>query len=670
VLATLDYEETTARGVDPCAITFSDLLDRLAEDEGWTKQTKANARSDAAAFCRDCGLSLTDPAYRALDDQCFTTRLSAATDKLASRKKTNPRATDNMRWAANAMKRAYDSLVVDAGLPLDFVDALDHLMKTRGYPTQASLAHAIIDRGLDSRTAYEIGNQLHRWLHRKNHPNNSAAERFIRVLEAFFNLPAGVLVSRSYRPRPKLLFQANPDGVDYRKAHAARCGQRYRLKALPPQFEDVWNRIKHWRSSQRVLINGHRVKQDSYWSSAGTESKNRNLLLAYLGYLTLPKLNKPAWEATTQDLQMAGQGIPEEEITLRDWFSPVHLWGFADFNRSRTHNNRYTATAEGLVGLVNSFVSVEASFFKNHHEFAPEFGLSSSVSRDEWVNFVEENLHKPVLGVSKQLREHFEDYEYAASRSPDEPLKKIFLDKKPLWYFYAMIDQMRRDLPPRTHEERRATALRDIALFQMCLEQPLRHKNIVGLTIGRELTRDDATGLWHLHVSKAQLKNWRSPHADNIDWTFSLRTSKDIDAYMTERRHLHGAGDTNIFLLRSKTGIHRRTRVDAATEVERYGLNVYYVIRRRLLTYFGEGMGSNVFRHVVATAILKDDPERVATAAAVLNNSKKMIEDTYGHLTRKDKLRGYESWRDSNDLEWSLTKGRRPRARAVGRGAE
>jgi hypothetical protein len=73
---------------------------------------------------------------------------------------------------------------------------------------------------------------------------------------------------------------------------------------------------------------------------------------------------------------------------------------------------------------------------------------------------------------------------------------------------------------------------------------------------------------------------------------------------------------------------------------------IWWALSKRLKNYFGVGVGTNVFRHITATSILKDAPGDFESASSVLNNGPDTINENYKHLTQADGLRRADAWRE------------------------
>lgn len=474
---------------------------------------------------------------------------------------------------------------------------------------------------------------------------------FVRQLEQVFKVEEDTLCRRAF-PGTDLIIVANDQPIKYREHQRRRIEAEYALAKLPPQFVPVWERIVDWRKTQIVTIapGVRRDQKKAHWTSEATVSRYEYLLLQYFGFLTLPappkdrktKLPVPLFKLTEEKRWMTGKGMKMKALTLAHWVDVDLLWAFIEFQRERVHDKKYTDSHIGLPILLNSFLNHDYSFIRANPDLAPLMG-QPAMSRAQWDAYIE-----PLAAAMVKLKfdvKRLLDANDESSRSADEPLKKIFDDDDPMQYFFELIDRMTKKIPAKRQAHTRAIWVRDLAMFRMNVEVPLRKKNWRSLIVGRHLNRNDQTGLWHVFVPKRELKNHHSKHAKNISRIYSPETSTVMDQYWNEeRKGLYKPDASSLFFLRGKVGQHTKLPPDETDPSLLYGVDPFVPVKHRLEQFFGVGLGPNVFRHLLATAYLKDDPAAEKEAAAILNNSVSMIQDNYDHLTQHDLLRNTYSW--------------------------
>jgi hypothetical protein len=651
-------------GVDTATITHQDLIEIVIRERAWAPkgQSARNFRSGIGIWCRQNRRIVSDPARLTLDDR-FEERLSRVIDALKPSASKGRHSSRNVQWAAVDLKRLFDIARVHGNLPSDFVAALRKLMADRGWvgvgaATRAGEAmHELFGQKGTSKdpilSGRLYGQIISNYLAERTTPYLRNSFTFVRQLEQLFKLEEDTLCRRAF-PGTDLIIAANDQPIKYREHQARRIQYEYALVEMPPQFVPVWERIVDWRKTQIVTIapGVRRDQKKAHWTSDATVSRYEYLMRQYLGYLTLDappldprtelKLPLPLFKLTEEQRWETGKGIKVEDLTLAHWFDDDLVWGFIEFQRERVHDKKYTNSHIGLPILLNSFLNHDYSFIRANPDLAPLMG-QPAMSRAEWNAYIDPlaaSMVKLKFDVKRLLKAHPEK-----SRSADEPLKKIFEDLDPMRYFLELIDRMTKKIPSKRQAHTRALWVRDTAMFQMNVDVPLRKKNWRSLIVGRHLDRNDATGLWHVFVPKHELKNHHSKHAKNISRIYSPETSKVMDQYWNEeRKGLYKPDASSLFFLRGKVGQHTKLAPDETDPSLLYGVDPFGPVKLRLEQFFGVGQGTNVFRHLVATSYLKDDPAAEKETAAILNNSVSMIQDNYDHVTQRDLLRTTDSW--------------------------
>jgi hypothetical protein len=362
-------------------------------------------------------------------------------------------------------------------------------------------------------------------------------------------------------------------------------------------------------------------------------------MLQYLGWLCLPPPQRPLSELSKEERWLSGMGLQTHDLRMAHLFDFELILAFVDFQRFRQHNGAYTKSHLSLPMLVNSFVSTPYSFLRTHPQLAADFGFAAPDSKQAWMSKID-SLHQELKSLIRGIKSKLD----GPQRSADEPLRHVLDDEAPFGLFLELIERMESSEPLRALQATWSVWARDVAVFKMEMEVPLRSKNLRGLRIGNHLSRNE-TGLWHVFVPKQELKNHLSGHAEDVSRNYSIETSAAIDRYLTDARpNLVGFGLTDVFLLGSAAG--RRASQDAAAKDDfKVSIDaVHRLVGKYLDLYFGRTQGPNIFRHITATSILKDDPTQVDVVAAVLNNSPNTVRMNYKHLTQADGLRLGRAW--------------------------
>jgi hypothetical protein len=623
-------------------ITHAEVIETaLNESPSESGSARKSFKSCCKRWCTSLGVSVDDPADTTLGE-CFEQRMKEFVALVNTEGPGSPRAAKNVRSAACRMREAYRSMLASQDLPLDFNAAFRQCMDAK------DLKPVDLNRMLkqkyhsDNRSWH--GAQLWSFYEGTGRPGRSwrgDSRLLLAHTEEVLGLPPDALVSRAYPPDSPIL-RKQPSDIPYRVARSKQWDARYSLQQLPSRLQPIWNMFADWRTKQTVLVNGKvcGVSPRSIWARPGSKRRHTMGLLRYFGWLCLPAPSADATEPTQEERWRLGKGLHPDELQMAHLFDTALLWEYLEFLRFRQHNHQFTKAHLDLLMLANSFVSTSHCFLLGHPELAEEFGLTSAPF-PAWEVEVEQ-IHQRILQMIRSLRKLVA----IKQRSADEPLRHVLNTESPYTLFLELAARMERECePPRALAQSWSTWARDVVVFKMHLEVPLRSQNFCDLRIGRHLTRDTETGLWHVFVSKSELKNHYSGHALDISRNYSADTSRAMDRYVDEGRcAMVGYGMTDVFLLGPAAGRRADTKRAAATDFKLSNDSLYRIVAKWLEKYFGESQGSNIFRHMIVTSILKDDPSAVEMAAAVLNSSPETIRRNYGHLTQEDGLRMSRAW--------------------------
>lgn len=641
-------------------LTTLDLLDAYFRDRDWAPESSSarSFKSHLKRWCDFLGHSLTCPAAISFSGNAVS-RLSELTDTLVS--EGYERSVKNVRWTVTEAQQLFNSLRVSDALPSDFHEAFRAAMASKDW-WPYDVIKAINQRFYTKEAPWQGASSIYGYFDGKHLPaaRFPNSRQLVARLEQVLDLPVDALASRAFKG-PSIIQLGNSAPIAYREHQSKLAKSFYTLKEMPPQLASLWREIVAWRSQPTLRVRGelHIINKGKFWMRSSSSKKYENNLLRFMGWLTLPVPEKPIFELSEEDKWKAGKGISIDELTLRHWVDTDLLWEFFEFLRARQHNNELTNEHLHFLIFINSLVNHPYSFIKAHDKLSIIF--ETSLKGDAWVDFVEKNLHEPILKLARQMRKATSQ---ERQRSPEEPLKTVFEDKDPFVLMMELVRRMEFNLSPKSFNHMYISQARDITLFRMCLEIPLRAQNLANLQLNKHLTRSEETGLWTLSVSKNELKNHNSPYAHDIYRAYSESTSQAIDRYLKDIRPMFkGAEKVDWFFLAATTGPKRKINLNSSEFPRQLTTSsIYWLVRSRTEQYFGVGMGSNIFRHLIATAILKDDPSQVETAAAVLNNAPDTIRENYKHLTQKDGLRAAAAWQEVQQDKFQKRFGNQPRS--------
>jgi hypothetical protein len=623
-------------------ITHWDVLQALfSENKEMPDSSRWSLQSCAKRWCTAFGLNLEDSAEKSLGTT-FEQKMQEYQAQLNKTSPSNARAGKNVRSAALQMRRAFQALMVSLDLPADFNAAFRAAMDAKQYKP-ADLNRILKQKYYATERPNWYGAQLYNFYDGSGRPGKSwrgDSHLLLSRCEQVLDLQPGVLTSRAYPSIEPILLGRGLE-IGFRTARSAQSKANYRLRKLPAQIQTIWTLFVDWRHKDKHIIDGTVVfvQALSLWATPGTVAKHLHVMLQYCGWLCLPAPVRPLSELSKEERWMSGMGLKPQDLRMAHLLDFALLLGFIDFQRFRQHNGVYTKSHLGLLMLANSFVSMPYSFLRAHPHLAEEFGLAAPVSKDAWASKLDA-LHRELRALIRGIKGQLD----TPQRSADEPLRHVLDQEAPYALFLELIERMESSEPLRALKQTWSMWARDLAVFRMEMEVPLRSKNLRGLRMGTHLTRTE-NGLWSVYVRKPELKNHFSGHAEDISRSYSAETSAAIDRYINEARpNLVGFDLTNVFLLGPACGRRANEGATAKNDFMVSVDTVHSLVGKHLKRYFGQTQGPNIFRHITATSILKDDPTQVDVVAAVLNNSPNTVRMNYKHLTQADGLRLGKSW--------------------------
>jgi hypothetical protein len=623
-------------------ITHGDVLQAIfATKKDMADSSRRSLQSCAKRWCSAFGLTLDDPAEKSLGTT-FENKMQEYQALLNKNSPSNAKAGKNVRSAALQMRAAFQASMVSLDLPTGFNAAFRAAMDAKQFKP-ADLNRVLKRKYYDKERAEWQGTQLWYFYDGTARPGRNwrgDSHLLLSRCEEVLDLQPGALTSRAYPPTEPVLLGPSVE-IGFRQARSAQSKANYRVRNLPSEIQKVWTSFVDWRHQDKHIVNSKViiVEPMSLWATPATVAKHLALLLQYCGWLCRPAPSRPLSELTDQERWTAGMGMQPQELTMAHLLNIELLVRFIDFQRFRQHNGAYTRSHLSLLMLANSFVSMPYSFLRAQPDMAQHFGLPVPQTSQAWATQMED-IHRELRSLIRGIKAQLD----GPQRSADEPLRHVLDHEAPYALFLELIERMDNSEPLRALRATWSMWARDVAVFRMEMEVPLRSKNLRGLRIGKHLSRDDA-GLWHVFVPKQDLKNHFSGHAEDISRTYSADTSAAIDRYLDEARpNLVGFGLTDVFLLGPAAG---RRASEAAAAKNDFKVSIDTVARlvgKYLDRYFGTTQGPNIFRHVTATSILKDDPTQVDVVAAILNNSPNTVRMNYKHLTQADGLRLGRAW--------------------------
>lgn len=624
-------------------ITHADVVARVIEERHNDAPKAAKEfRANFKAWCSALGSSLDAPADQTLGT-AYTSKLVLYQALLERTKPGDTKAGKNVRSAAARAQKTYLAMLASTDLPADFNAAFKAAMDRAGF-TPAQLNRTLKQRFFDAERPKWYGAQIWGFYDGSAGPGRSYrgdSRLMLQRCEEVLGLEPNALISRAF-PIVQPVRLGTFTEIPYRQARSAQISAQYAIKELPERIERIFRQYADWRFKEKHYINGqwHLVDSRARWSSKNSRKMGKEQFRRYVGWLCLPVSEKPLFELTPEERWRVGKGMNPDDVRMSHFLDEPLLLEYLEYQRSRQHNQVTTLTQSMFLELINTFISTPWCFLLGNPSYATEFGFEPATSHEEWAARVElrhQQMLKLINGIKRAAHQH--------QRNPDEPLKHVMEDADPYALMIEMIDRLEATPPLRANVDRWSIWARDVALFRMLADVPLRAKNIRDLKFDRNIKRDAESGRWRLFIPKSELKNHSSKFAEDINRQFSQAACEAIDRYVNEaRQNLAGAIESSVFFLGASAGRRADAEFLAAADFKLSLSAIDDAMRKHLTTYFGVGQGVTIFRHMLATSILKDDPTRIEVAAAVLNNSAQAIRSSYKHLTQLDSLRLADNW--------------------------
>jgi integrase len=190
----------------------------------------------------------------------------------------------------------------------------------------------------------------------------------------------------------------------------------------------------------------------------------------------------------------------------------------------------------------------------------------------------------------------------------------------------------------------RAVFYRDMLLMALVQANPLRARMWSIMKFDRNLVKEK-DGSWWIYFEKKDFKNrWA------LDSDYQVRLSKSVWGLIDEYREKYRA---KFFHASSCDYVFLPSRNSPEIELQDYRISpvaISGIVVQRTFEYIPgcDGFRIHSFRHILATDIIKNDPERgFERASTVLHDSLEMVKSTYSHLKTCEFYEPYNSYFDS-----------------------
>jgi integrase len=440
-----------------------------------------------------------------------------------------------------------------------------------------------------------------------------------------------------------------------RRARAAqKKPYRYWNDALEAEFAE----IVRYKSSP-LPADGERHSKRERWSSTEgahlpTARVHKAFFMNFFGFCRLP--------ADASDPYLRGLGIPTEELSLALLADKEVMEAFLEFTRFRTtlgadrpaaahgpeqsdagaaevNEGKYNQSVLSFLGIASSHLREKTGYLYRHPEFSDKLG--SRMTAPTWQKQCSDTRRRlmEIHNTIYEMKCSGDEEHYEMGRNPEEPIREILGQKRPLLVIQEMIRTMLQEFELGNRNLlNRALLYRDILLIALLAANPLRIRQFSIMQFDKHLVRKD-DGSWWLFFRKGDFKNRQA-----LDSHYCVRIAPEvwpmIDRYRREFHPvLRGGEQTNYVFIAGTTGKHRK-----AKERSLPAKALSDLVERITHAFVPDspGFGPHAFRHIVATDIIKSDPRfGFFLASKALHDKLDTVEKAYIHLKTSEYFEPY-----------------------------
>lgn len=598
------------------------LHEKIKSGDGPAASSEANLQSALKAFLEEQGLRLSDVVGSTLRAS-FYSNLSTHAEAL----KVAGRTSDFIRNRKTYLTR-WRKLVLE----LDSLSATD-IRKT---PLQIAMEELLAEgpsmASLAQRTSVPLSH-IKRWKAGVLPKPRSA--HWLRQLERHFGLTSGTLVDLvpGLKGSEKKLEALPEKKSAYReRLRKAQAEEPYAINSPSAQLQQEWAGLLHYKTAVRpphglqrqakgrwkgtldpVVQNMH-----LYWSANADGRFHPTAQLTwthvsfYLGWLQMPATR-------------GGMAMPPQEAQTLAHLADEHL--IERYNTWRM-NRSGGVMHGGCVAFLKTVLMLchprTGYLTQRYDTFGPK---SKAVDEATWRSRCE-SAFTCATDIRRELR-----LETEKSRDPYEPMSQLFAMADPMEGVADAIIRMDANRPV-TGGKAEALWARDRLLVKLLASNPLRAKNIKFLTYfpdnSGQLRRVD--GGWRINLDRKQFKNLAGAAADRAyDMAVRPEVWPDIERYIKLYRPQ----------LATQSCPYLFTQPTDGTSPW-YGMNRHFATLTKRFFSGCLGTGPHVMRHLVATSILKQQPNAWAVAAWALHDKEETVRAAYAHLGSDDASRWME----------------------------
>ena len=183
---------------------------------------------------------------------------------------------------------------------------------------------------------------------------------------------------------------------------------------------------------------------------------------------------------------------------------------------------------------------------------------------------------------------------------------------------------------------------RDRFLINLLITNPLRANTISQLTIFKNTIGDNqgmlrkVDGRWRLYIQKKFFKNLGGAAKDDYRADLSPKLSHILEEYLMQRHYLAGSESTYLFRPRRCSSwtfhaIDGTSTLITDSQTAMPNNAIYRIVRTNVQRALKVDVGTHGFRHLVATAWLKQNPDDYLTVAHILHDTLETVIKNYAH---------------------------------------
>lgn len=330
-------------------------------------------------------------------------------------------------------------------------------------------------------------------------------------------------------------------------------------------------------------------------------------LRAYLGYLCRP-------------VESGGEGIETASVQTLAWLAdPSAINGYLEFLTQRSDGLVHQGQ-KGFAQFVSSLVRAKTGYLRQRPELGNRLPPNRRpVSAADWDQRCEQ-----AYKIAQQWRRRATDM----SRNPDAPILPLLgrdAPLQPVIETIARIEELALKSPPGTRSQARHK--RDALLFALVISNPLRQRSLQSLTWSKDGTGSiyRTQGGWRLRLARSMIKNGERKAGEKYDVAIASWVGEMIEEYVDEYRDtlLNGKSSAYFFVAHPRGGLWK-------------GMSGH--VRKLTKRHIPEtgGFALHAFRHLVASDLLKRNPNAFVSAAVLLNDTLATVMHSYAHLQRDD----------------------------------